>query len=534
MNEKQINEKLLKSQKRLLGVLGALFFILIICVVSTAKDVPDEKGLTLWEPERIQEQDDGTKQIYFTADADREARHSLVFFTSHQWVEVFADGKQIYKLNYTGGIWGHTTGNVWNFVKLPEDATQIEVCLTACYPETAGHLNKFYVGTGNEIYATLLRQSMPVFIISMLTLMVGLFIVLYWAIIHKSSQIDGTLLYLGVFSILLGLWSANETNVMVLVIANRQASAFAAFAFLMVMPTAFIMFVKSFLEIKDECYWKRICDINFGVIIVSYVLNFTGIYEFRRSLWMTHMIIGIMLIYVFAVIITKIVKHQVDHRFKSCVGALVLISVATIVDMGRFYKTSSNAGIFGSVSFLIFIVVLGIESAKQAIESMKKGRRIAELEQFALNDSMTGLYNRNAYDYFSNNAKKLENHMIVTFDLNNLKKCNDTYGHSTGDLYIVNSAHIIENIFERFGKCYRIGGDEFCCIIPKAKDFNVERFVQKMHHDVEVFNNKNIIPTEASIACGYAFFTAEDTDIEKVRERADEMMYQNKKKLKER
>lgn len=164
---------------------------------------------------------------------------------------------------------------------------------------------------------------------------------------------------------------------------------------------------------------------------------------------------------------------------------------------------------------------------------MKKGHRVAELEQFALNDSMTGLYNRNAYDYFVNNAKKLENHMIVTFDLNNLKRCNDTYGHSTGDLYIVNSAHIIENIFERFGKCYRIGGDEFCCIIPKAKDFNVERFIQKMYQDVEVFNNKNIIPTEAAIACGYAFFSADDTDIEKVRERADEMMYQNKKKLKE-
>ena len=103
-------------------------------------------------------------------------------------------------------------------------------------------------------------QSMPVFIISMLTLMVGLFMVLYWAIIHKSSQIDDTLLYLGVFSILLGLWSANETDVTALVITNRQASAFAAFAFLMVMPMAFIMFVKSFLEIEDiferfgKCY----------------------------------------------------------------------------------------------------------------------------------------------------------------------------------------------------------------------------------------------------------------------------------------
>ena len=103
-------------------------------------------------------------------------------------------------------------------------------------------------------------QSMPVFIISMLTLMVGLFMVLYWAIIHKSSQIDDTMLYLGVFSILLGLWSANETDVTALVITNRQASAFAAFAFLMVMPMAFIMFVKSFLEIEDiferfgKCY----------------------------------------------------------------------------------------------------------------------------------------------------------------------------------------------------------------------------------------------------------------------------------------
>lgn len=64
---------------------------------------------------------------------------------------------------------------------------------------------------------------------------------------------------------------------------------------------------------------------------------------------MTHMIIGLMLIYVLAVIITKIEKHQVDHRFKSCVGALALIIVATIVDVGRFYKTSNNAGIFGSV-----------------------------------------------------------------------------------------------------------------------------------------------------------------------------------------
>lgn len=68
--------------------------------------------------------------------------------------------------------------------------------------------------------------------------------------------------------------------------------------------------------------------------------------------------------------------------------------------------------------------------------------------------------------------------MVVTFDLNNLKNCNDNYGHRVGDAYIINAARIIENTFERYGKCYRIGGDEFCCIIPKGKSVDIERVIK--------------------------------------------------------
>ena len=60
----------------------------------------------------------------------------------------------------------------------------------------------------------------------------------------------------------------------------------------------------------------------------------------------------------------------------------------------------------------------------------------------------------------------------------------------------------------------------------------IERFIQKMQQDIAILNNKNIIPTEVGIACGYALATPDDADIEKVRERADEMMYHNKKVLK--
>lgn len=248
---------------------------------------------------------------------------------------------------------------------------------------------------------------------------------------------------------------------------------------------------------------------------------------------MTHALIILTILYLLVVICSKIARRQLDQRLKACVGALLLVFFATIVDVSGYYKTSNDVGVFGRISFLIFIVVLGIESARQTVARLKKGRRVEELEQFALNDSMTGMYNRNAYDYFVKNEKDFEGYVIVTFDLNNLKQCNDQYGHRAGDEYIINAAHIIEDNFERYGKCYRIGGDEFCCIIPKGRYFKIERVMHKIDQDVEILNHKNIIPVPVGIAYGYAVFTADDTDPEKVRERADEDMYRNKKAMKQ-
>lgn len=122
------------------------------------------------------------------------------------------------------------------------------------------------------------------------------------------------------------------------------------------------------------------------------------------------------------------------------------------------------------------------------------------------------------YDYYVRNEKQFAGYMIVTFDLNNLKQCNDHYGHRAGDAYLVNAARIIEDNFERYGKCYRIGGDEFCCIIPEGSGCKIRSVLRKLHQDVEILNNKNIIPVEVGIACGCAVATTEDTDLEKVRE----------------
>ena len=494
-----------KEQGKLIIIVSVVFAMVLLCMICTSDSVPEVKSLQECTPDAVSVLDDGRELYDFILDQNDDETNSIVFYSTHQEIVVYADGKLIYQLNAVPGIWGNTPGWTWNIVRFSSNVSSLQVQFTPCYPETAGQQKTFYIGGGYNSYRWVMRRAMPAFLVSMMVILVGLYISIYWIVIRCGSRIDGTLLYLGIFSILLGTWSANETDVATLLLTNRQGCSYLAFATLMLLPMSFILFVK----------------------------NATGIYEFRRSLWMTHALIILMILYLLVVICSKIARRQLDQRLKACVGALLLVFFATIVDVSGYYKTSNDVGVFGRISFLIFIVVLGIESARQTVARLKKGRRVEELEQFALNDSMTGMYNRNAYDYFVKNEKDFEGYVIVTFDLNNLKQCNDQYGHRVGDEYIINAAHIIEDNFERYGKCYRIGGDEFCCIIPKGRYFKIERVMHKIDQDVEILNHKNIIPVPVGIAYGYAVFTADDTDPEKVRERADEDMYRNKKAMKQ-
>jgi diguanylate cyclase (GGDEF)-like protein len=120
----------------------------------------------------------------------------------------------------------------------------------------------------------------------------------------------------------------------------------------------------------------------------------------------------------------------------------------------------------------------------------------------------------------------------VTFDLNNLKKCNDTLGHMAGDQYISGAAEIIRNTFGKAGETFRIGGDEFCTILQNAKESDIPAYLMKMRELEQVYNQKNELVT-MRIACGYAVFDAEqDRNLEDTRSRADARMYRNKKELK--
>ena len=108
-------------------------------------------------------------------------------------------------------------------------------------------------------------------------------------------------------------------------------------------------------------------------------------------------------------------------------------------------------------------------------------------------------------------------------DLNNLKVFNDTKGHAAGDRALITVSQIMDDVFFKYAKLFRTGGDEFMAIFTKKDKVFIEKLVEDFQTALQ--------STEYQVACGIAEYTPGD-DIEKVITLSDERMYSHKVKLK--
>jgi diguanylate cyclase (GGDEF)-like protein len=180
-----------------------------------------------------------------------------------------------------------------------------------------------------------------------------------------------------------------------------------------------------------------------------------------------------------------------------------------------------------------------IKHLKTAFEKMVLylKEREEKLHLSANRDSMTGLRNTTSYAaWIARFDKKIENEQIdfgvVVFDLNDLKKTNDTYGHEVGDKLIITVAKLISDVYKR-SPVFRIGGDEFLVVLQNKDLENHDELLELLISTCgNTFVNENKqIPV--SIALGFSRFeSGRDTKFTDVFKRADRAMYENKRQMK--
>ncbi|HCP94978.1 MAG TPA: hypothetical protein DIT92_00165, partial [Anaerovibrio sp.] len=113
--------------------------------------------------------------------------------------------------------------------------------------------------------------------------------------------------------------------------------------------------------------------------------------------------------------------------------------------------------------FILFTIIVGIIVATVSgllayIYIIHKNR--AQMEYIAHHDGLTGLFNRRSFNDDIESLKPeliRENVIIVTMDLNGLKKANDELGHEAGDELIIGAADCMKKVLTPYGNVYRVG-----------------------------------------------------------------------------
>ena len=149
------------------------------------------------------------------------------------------------------------------------------------------------------------------------------------------------------------------------------------------------------------------------------------------------------------------------------------------------------------------------------------------LRSAAETDTLTGLPNRYAFrQYLVESHEEGYSLGLLMFDVNYLKKTNDTRGHNAGDELLRNSAECISKCFGTAGEsnCFRLGGDEFAAVL---KDPTTDI----LDNDIRMFLLEQQ-SRQISISWGYALASELiGASVEELIDAADKRMYEKKKEM---
>lgn len=529
----------------ILWIMLAVFFLFLFDYfkLDMKGGQPKEHFETLTDYEAVTEQDasapTGIQTLYtFTLNGINESYCELVFYCVHQNARVYLEDECIYSMMpLQTQIPVKSPGYVWNSLSFSEEdnGKEITIEITPVYSSSNEIVPLMYFGNRYDIARSIIIDALPNLFFSLVVIVIGFIYIFFVLYNNRKTVAEKDLSMLGFFSIQLGLWKISESEAINFLFSGHPILSQITFMSLMFMALSIILYVKELYSTSDKLIWKIPCGLGFANIILTLLLQYTGVMDMRQMLPCTHIIIGIITLITIIMTVYEIHSVGLTTKLKRHLWCLTFAFAGGGMDMLLYYITNGSApAVFTMVGFLIYILVLGISSMQEIKELMSFGIKAQIYEELAYHDQLTGLYNRTAYDEFKDSENfNPENCIVLIMDLNNLKQCNDVLGHSKGDIYIRTVAELIKENFGDIGQCYRMGGDEFCVLISNSTLNICKQRITKLQEQVAACTAVGN-DFKMGIACGFeAFDSSLDRDISETARRADRAMYQNKFAMKD-
>ena len=166
---------------------------------------------------------------------------------------------------------------------------------------------------------------------------------------------------------------------------------------------------------------------------------------------------------------------------------------------------------------------------------------INSMEAQISTDPLTQLNNRGQLLHYTSQRTNLHREgrrtFVVMFDINDFKSINDTHGHSEGDRALILMAESLRDVVKKHSTpmfLARYGGDEFTLVVHPTDGGEMQPLIDEIREQIAARCRAEGTPYVLSVGAGYDELVGEDDTFPKCMERADEKLYLDKARQKER
>jgi len=213
-------------------------------------------------------------------------------------------------------------------------------------------------------------------------------------------------------------------------------------------------------------------------------------------------------------------------RRKAATATCVLAGIAiwgTLQGYGPFSRETLNTSLLLVQSFVGIVAVTNLALAAEVSERKRADERV---QQLVATDPLTGLANyRRLIEAIELEIKRYGRSgrpfAILLFDLDGLKKVNDTHGHLVGSRALCRLADVLRAHCRQIDTPARFGGDEFAVVLPETTSAQAQQIATRIRDRIASDGESPPI----SAAVGSAVFPDDGESIDKLLSAADRALY---------
>ncbi len=456
---------------------------------------------------------------------------TLMIRTSLQDLTVEVDGLIIYEKKYQEDSKLPPYASMWHMVEVPahSEGKTISITLVSPYDAMSGTINYLYFGETAELYAHIFRTYGYRLAVGLFVLTTGLLMMFASFFIKKGEGLRYT--YLGLFAVTLSFWIIAESRTIQWFTGNEFIIGSLAYISLAIFPVPMLYYLKNYVVAQYKHLYHVLIGIFYVQSVLITVFHAFDISDYFESVIYTQIFLVLGIILVITTLVLEATRNQSLEarkvmKYFSFLLVFVLFELINFL-LGNFENTS----VFALTGIGLLMILMLINYVRYLISRLKISYEKELYERLAYQDWLTGGKNRLKfeldYDIFFKDDTLKKQLRLIYFDLDYLKQVNDQYGHQEGDKIIKKGFELIESNFGGFGACYRIGGDEFSCLVIGMDDLTFKTMTFAFRSEIEVYDET--LPYDFRISMGTSVYQEDiDRNPDTMMKRADDDMYWDK------